>query len=706
MTTTFKRPGAFIQEVALTQQIPSLGLDAAVGVFVGAAERGSATAAQFTASWSEFTRLYGGLKKADGTIYPTAYAAYQFFSNGGRGCWINRVTSSSAYAATATFSDGWTSPTNVLTVNASSPGDWALATATSGVALVFEYQTLVSAIQTASRDSNNILTIVTSQVNTIKVGDIVAISGLTTTGFNTETAVLTVGSDGKTFTVSSTGSSATEGSPTTPTSGIVTPSQRRFGVSVLLGGTVNGYLVEKFNDLSMNPADGRYAVTVINNNSQYVVASVPSGFVAPVVGGVSVYHAPSDYNGVAQGLGRPTIQVVTNNVQNISAATWATNVSTITTTATHNFVVGNTVSIVGITATSGAALFNGTWTIASVPTGTTFTFASPGTAPSGVVVTGATATVSTTTPTLVTGSLNGTALTASDLNAAVSGLGPLTPNLVVNVPDATLLSQADMKSVYTTYLGAVDARNDSFLVMDTPSGLMPSEAISFAADVTPKSSNGAIYYPWVTIPDPSATTSGATRNVAPGGSVVGLYLATDAARGSWKAPAGTNVRVVNAVALERTLLSGDLDALNTALTPVNALRPIVGSGICVMGARTISNDSSYRYVSTRRSMLQIKKRLLDVTQFAVFEGNDARLWERLRTVCTTYLNGVWQSGGLKGAKASDAFYVICDATNNSPASVASGQVMVEVGVALEVPAEFVIITIGQVDGTATATVQG
>ena len=104
-------------------------------------------------------------------------------------------------------------------------------------------------------------------------------------------------------------------------------------------------------------------------------------------------------------------------------------------------------------------------------------------------------------------------------------------------------------------------------------------------------------------------------------------------------------------------------------------------------------------------MLAVKKSLKEATAFAVLENNDYRLWEQVRTACSTYLNGLWQAGGLKGADPSQAFYVKCDATNNTAQSVNDGVLNIEVGVALQTPAEFVVIRIGQFDGGTTVVEQ-
>ena len=68
-----------------------------------------------------------------------------------------------------------------------------------------------------------------------------------------------------------------------------------------------------------------------------------------------------------------------------------------------------------------------------------------------------------------------------------------------------------------------------------------------------------------------------------------------------------------------------------------------------MGGRTLKKFGLDKYISNRRSLIEIGSNLKQLTEFAVFEPNDARLWERLRAVCASYLAGFWQSGGLKGA---------------------------------------------------------
>jgi phage tail sheath protein FI len=121
-----------------------------------------------------------------------------------------------------------------------------------------------------------------------------------------------------------------------------------------------------------------------------------------------------------------------------------------------------------------------------------------------------------------------------------------------------------------------------------------------------------------------------------------------------------------------------------------------------MGGRTFNNTTGERYINVRRTMIFLKKELTDRSNFAVFENNDARLWNQIRSSLGNFLRSVWAQQGLRGATAAEAFYVKCDSSNNSATDILNGKVNIEIGVALEYPAEFIVISIGQITGSATA----
>lgn len=290
---------------------------------------------------------------------------------------------------------------------------------------------------------------------------------------------------------------------------------------------------------------------------------------------------------------------------------------------------------------------------------------------------------------------NGSAVTSI---TDFTGLDTVTQSLVLNVPgftDATTVNAA---------ISYAAAREDVFVVVD---GLETSVAntLTKAATYTP-SSYAAVYYPPLTISDPTAQlggATGATKVVGAGGAAVGLYAATDSARGVWKAPAGLQARLGGVVSVPK-LTNAELDSLNSAAAPVNAIKFVPGSGIVVMGSRTLKLGYVDKYVPVRRTLIYLRKALKDLTEFALFEPNDPALWRRINATLGGFLTGFWSSGGLSGDTPGDAFFVKCDAENNPQASIDNGEVNIEVGVALQRPAEFVVIKIGQFDGGTTVTV--
>jgi phage tail sheath protein FI len=175
--------------------------------------------------------------------------------------------------------------------------------------------------------------------------------------------------------------------------------------------------------------------------------------------------------------------------------------------------------------------------------------------------------------------------------------------------------------------------------------------------------------------------------------VVGVYARSDAQRGVFKAPA--NEPVLGATDLTVRYSRQAQEVLNPA--GVNLIRLITGS-ITVWGARTLSNQTDMRYVSTQRYLCFLRDSVTAGTAWAVFEPNGTSLWKSLTRNVTAFLLDQWQSGALLGATPEQAFFVKCDEATNPAASRELGRVVVEVGVAIVRPAEFIVFRVQQSSG--------
>lgn len=297
-------------------------------------------------------------------------------------------------------------------------------------------------------------------------------------------------------------------------------------------------------------------------------------------------------------------------------------------------------------------------------------------------------------PTALTGGADGTAATATALSDSLAALESLDRTYVLSFPgvyDTTVINAA---------LAHAEATRRCFVVIDSAPGVTPEAAATYLDSLT-GSSFGAVYYPHIHIADPGANSQGATKLVPPSGAVCGLIAQTDASRGVWKAPAGLSARLAGVVSTERVLNSTDLDDLTDG--HVNAIRHVPGAGFVVWGTRTLKKTQSDKYVPVRRSLISITKALQDVTLWGVFEPNDERLWESLEAAVERYLTGLWQQGGLKGTRASEAFFVKVDESINPTNSIEAGVVNIEVGVALQHPSEFIVIKLSQWEGGASVS---
>ncbi len=187
------------------------------------------------------------------------------------------------------------------------------------------------------------------------------------------------------------------------------------------------------------------------------------------------------------------------------------------------------------------------------------------------------------------------------------------------------------------------------------------------------------------------------NTMSPGAAMAGLYTAIDNSRGVWKAPANVSVGPVTAPAVN--VSHGEQENLNVSTTgkSINAIRPFVGEGTLVWGARTLDGNSlDWRYINVRRTMIMIEESIRLACRAYVFEPNTANTWVTMKSMITNFLTNVWKAGGLAGAVPEDAFSVQLGLGETmTPEDILEGLLRVTVLVAVARPAEFIEITFQQ-----------
>ncbi|MCV9961739.1 phage tail sheath family protein [Pararhizobium sp. BT-229] len=226
-----------------------------------------------------------------------------------------------------------------------------------------------------------------------------------------------------------------------------------------------------------------------------------------------------------------------------------------------------------------------------------------------------------------------------------------------------------------------------FAVLDTDVNALDFATVDPRTTVV-ESQYAAVYYPWLQVSDPQ---SGALKYVPPGGYALGIYARTDVERGVFKAPANETVR--GAVKLRIDINDQAQEVLNPR--GVNAIRSFPGRGIRVWGARTLSANGLWKYVSVRRLFIFLERSIYEGTQWVVFEPNDDRLWARVTDTLRLFLRSQWRNGALFGRTEKEAFFITCDRTTMTQDDILNGRLICEIGIAPVRPAEFVVFRIFQ-----------
>lgn len=318
----YLRPGVFVQETLTPLPQPTLNAGEAIAAFVGTCSAGPSTPTLIQ-SWGDFLTYYRGF--GDGTSY-LPFSVYQFFQNGGRRCYIMRGISSDASTASLVIqnrplppggsfgSGGFGSggfggdsgsgsssgssgsgsgtvippnpPTNLRLTGAPTPNSISLAwdpvdTATS-YALYRGQGTATPTLVSPGPAANTFFTDSPVLPNTTYTYQVTALNDAGETAKSTALTTTTPPDP----TVAVPCLRFTAKSPGAFGNSIyidIRPgfAANRFHLYIKVGGSADVNIVERFQDLSLNPSDSRYALSVVNaptSGSQFLtIANLMTG---------------------------------------------------------------------------------------------------------------------------------------------------------------------------------------------------------------------------------------------------------------------------------------------------------------------------------------------------------------------------------------------------------------------------------------------
>lgn len=280
--------------------------------------------------------------------------------------------------------------------------------------------------------------------------------------------------------------------------------------------------------------------------------------------------------------------------------------------------------------------------------------------------------------------------TLDPLNQGIYALNLVDELMQVVVPDfagdvtitGDMIDYADARALQPS--GA-----DRFLILTVPQGSDSQEAVDFLQFQLGRNTiHAAMYWPWIRVADP--LTDGRPLTIPPMGHIAGIYARTDATRNVGKSPGGTVDGKLNfLLGLESESTLGERDYVYQR--KINPLINSPATGLAVWGVRTIYpvGQSEWRYISARRLFNFLEKSIFNATHWIVFENNGPGLWSRISAQLNGFLTALFNEGLFAGRSPSEAFLVVVDSSNNTPESLALGQVIIDVAVAPNKPAEFV-----------------
>ncbi len=313
--------------------------------------------------------------------------------------------------------------------------------------------------------------------------------------------------------------------------------------------------------------------------------------------------------------------------------------------------------------------------------------------------------------------------------------------------------QADFDSVNQKMLMQAASLKDRFAILDTNQTTVPKAAGTVITDVNTAITNvpsdnsirryGAVYYPYLEtsynyecdfgalvlgthtvnggnpgaavppVADRSASTLASIKGSAsamynaiqaeflkyhvvlpPSAAIAGVIARVDSEKGYWKAPA--NVGLINVVKPVISISRAEHDQLNLNSDTgksVNAILSLPGYGTVVMGGRTLDgNDNEWRYVNVRRFFSIVEESVKKSIHWVIFEPNTASTWTKVQAMIENYLFTKWRDGALAGAKPDQAYFVNVGLNKTMTAvDILEGKLIVEIGMAVARPAEFIIL---------------
>ncbi len=242
-----------------------------------------------------------------------------------------------------------------------------------------------------------------------------------------------------------------------------------------------------------------------------------------------------------------------------------------------------------------------------------------------------------------------------------------------------------------------------FAILDTPEHQSAVGIITYAestAAILGLSELGALYWPRIKVLNPSKTVFGNTDTLTIGasGHIAGVYARTDGSRpgGVFVPPAGIqNGQLQGVIGFETDEVLDEAKRDLVFPKRINPLTVFPGTPRHIDGARTLKGDGNFPTVAERRGVLFIEQSLKLGLLFAKHQNNTEALRATLTRTVNAFLLIQLKNGAFASTDPKKAYFVDFSDGVNTPAVIASGQVVGRIGLATAKPAEFIVLRFSQ-----------
>ena len=242
-----------------------------------------------------------------------------------------------------------------------------------------------------------------------------------------------------------------------------------------------------------------------------------------------------------------------------------------------------------------------------------------------------------------------------------------------------LLNGGETSTEVQTKLKTIaEARKDCIAILDIPY----AELTAIASMVTWRndtqdfnSSYCALYAPWVKWYD---QYNDKIVELPPSGFVASQIAYNDYVSQPWFAPAGLNRGVLqSALGLTDVFTEGERDTLYAA--QINPLQTFRGDGNVVWGQKMeVTKPSALDRLNVRRLLIILEKAISASLRSFVFEPNSELTRFRVTGMCEEYLDLLYARGAFQSEGEDKGYKVVCDTTNNTPATIDRNELHVDI----------------------------